>query len=179
MKPKETINEFDAYLAKLDLRLDAVVIGGAALSLMGIISRQTRDFDILHPILPQNIVDAANKFAAQQREHGEILQDDWLNNGPVSLADVLPSDWMDRIQLVYSGQSVVMKSLGRSDLLRSKLFALCDRGTDLQDCVALAPTTEEVRELIPWLEYQDANPLWPEHVREVITDLQQRLSHGI
>lgn len=65
------------------------------------------------------------------------------------------------------------------DLLASKLFALCDRGIDLGDCLALAPTAAELATAQPWLEYQDANPDWPGHTRNVIADLARRLRHGI
>ncbi len=61
----------------------------------------------------------------------------------------------------------------------SKLFALCDRGIDLQDCVALAPSAAELLEILPWLEKQDANPEWPAHVRVTLDDLQGRLAHGL
>ena len=30
-----------------------------------------------------------------------------------------------------------------------------------------------------WLEAQDANPGWPEHVRGVVVDLKRRLGHGV
>jgi hypothetical protein len=43
--------------------------------------------------------------------------------------------------------------------------ALCDRGIDLHDCVALAPTIHELDEITLWLQQQDANPDWPAHVR--------------
>jgi hypothetical protein len=49
----------------------------------------------------------------------------------------------------------------------AKLFALCDRGIDIGDCIALAPTAT----VLPWLELQDANPDWPAHVRVTLTDL--------
>jgi hypothetical protein len=65
------------------------------------------------------------------------------------------------------------------DLLRSKLFALCDRGTDLPDCVALAPTPDEIAVILPWLEQQDANPDWPAHVGATLHDLAGRLDHGV
>ena len=42
MRPKETIEQFDAYLAEQGLALSAVVVGGAALGLLGVVSRQTR-----------------------------------------------------------------------------------------------------------------------------------------
>ena len=48
-----------------------------------------------------------------------------------------------------------------ADLLKTKLFALCDRGIDLPDCIALAPTAHELDECVPWLAVQDGNSqLW-------------------
>jgi hypothetical protein len=87
MRPIETIDAFDQFLRDRGLRFDAVVIGGAALSLLGVVSRPTKDIDILVPEIPQEIHVAARAFAVEIRATGEILQDDWLNNGPASLAD--------------------------------------------------------------------------------------------
>ncbi len=73
---------------------------------------------------------------------------------------------------------LVLRSLHRADLLKSKLFALCDRGLDLPDCLALAPTPAEPAEAVAWLEPQDLNPHWPAHVRSTLGDLARRLGHG-
>lgn len=179
MKPEQTIAEFDRFLDARKLTLDAVVVGGAALALLGVITRETRDCDVLYPQLPDDVRDAARDFAEVRRAAGDALEDDWLNNGPASLADALPEGWLDRLQPAYSGRAITLRSLGRLDLLRSKLFALCDRGLDLADCVALAPTAEELAIVLPWLELQDANHGWPVHVREVFNDLRQRFGHGV
>jgi hypothetical protein len=178
MKPRDIIERFDAYLLEEELRLEAVVIGGAALALLGITNRQTKDCDILQPTLSAELVEAAQAFARAVRADGEELADDWLNNGPASLAPTLPEGWEERLQLAFQGDSILLRSLGRGELLRSKLFALCDRGIDLGDCLALAPTARELREATPWVEWQDANPDWPEHVRSVLDDLGRRLGHG-
>ncbi len=179
IKPKETLTQFDIFLAECGLVLDAIIIGGTALALLGVISRQTRDCDVLHPELPEVIKEAATAFATQVRQQGEVLADDWLNNGPSLLADVLPDGWRGRIQIAFSGRALSLSTLGRMDLLRSKLFALCDRGTDLPDCLALAPSQEELEVILPWLEQQDANPDWPAHVGATLQDLHGRLSHGV
>jgi hypothetical protein len=179
VNPKETITAFDLFLAERLLSLEAVVIGGAALGLLGVVSRQTRDCDILHPELPKKIQDAAKEFAKIRSGQGDLLADDWLYNGPSSLKDVLPSGWKDRLQVAYTGKALTLRCLGRIDLLRSKLFALCDRGIDLQDCIALNPTNDELYEIQPWLEQQDGNPDWPEHTRTVVDDLKKRLYHGV
>lgn len=179
MLPRTTIEAFDAWLEARSLYLEAIVVGGSALALLGVTERHTRDFDILHPELPEKIADAAREFAAYSRGEGVELADDWLNNGPIQLADVLPDGWRSRIQMVFAGTSLTLTTLGRRDLLKTKLFALCDRGTDLADCIAMAPTADELEEAEPWLADQDANPIWPDHVRATLADLKGRLGHGV
>jgi hypothetical protein len=179
MKPRETLEAFDAFLAERGLRLDAVVVGGTALNLLGVVSRPTKDCDILYPQLPDEIGDAAKAFAAVRRQAGDVIANDWLNNGPASLVAQLPADWRNYLRTVFSGRSLHLECPGRDDLLRSKLFALCDRGLDLGDCLALAPTKEELAKLQPWLNQQDGNPGWPAHVHSTLSDLGRRLGHGI
>src|SRR5450432_398179 len=120
MHPKETISAFDLFLTERGLTLDAVAIGGAALGLLGVIERETRDCDILYPALPEAIRRAAVEFAIETRRRGGELDDEWLNNGPSSLADVLPPDWINRVQMIFSGAALTLRCLGRSDLLKSK-----------------------------------------------------------
>jgi len=108
------------------------------------------------PELPPAIASAARDFAKAQRKAGVDLLDDWLNNGPMQLGDVLPAGWRERVERIFEGQVLVLTTLGRSDLLKSKLFALCDRGTDLP-----------------------GNELWPAHVRATVADLARRLGHGV
>jgi hypothetical protein len=177
MYPRQTLEAFDHFLAARGLYLEAVVIGGAALELLGVISRPTKDCDILHPSLPAAILAAAREFAQTQRVRGEALDDDWLNNGPEQLAQVLPPGWEQRTQSAFSGAVLSLRAPGRLDLLRTKLFALCDRGTDLRDCVALAPSKDELTEAKPWVQQQDSNSDWPTHVEAVFADLARRLGH--
>lgn len=179
MLPRPTIEAFDAYLVSAGLQLEAIVIGGSALALLGITSRQTRDFDIIAPELPEAIRAAAQVFATEQRRNGVDLIDNWLNNGPSQLAELLPAGWRQRVQPAFSGVALTLHALGRADLLKAKLFALCDRGTDLPDCVALAPSKEELAEAAPWVTTQDGNPDWPQHVTATFIDLGRRLGHGV
>jgi hypothetical protein len=128
---------------------------------------------------PQETLAAARGFAAEVRARGEILQDNWLNNGPAMLAKQLPGGWRAQLQPAFRGQALVLEALGRLDLLRSKLFALCDRGLDIGDCLALAPSADELATVLPWLEQQDTNPGWPAHVGGVFGDLARRIGHGV
>jgi len=179
MDAKVTIAQFDVFLEKQGLFFEAVIIGGAALALLGVITRQTRDCDILDPLLPIEIESAAKEFAISIRQSGEMLHDNWLNHEPASLSKLLPDGWQNHLQLVYKGNALILHTLGRKDLLRTKLFALCDRGTDLVDCIALKPSLDEIEEVISWVQEQDANPDWPQHVVSVCADLGARLGYGL
>ncbi len=179
MLPLPTVEAFERHLAGLELRFETVVIGGSALALLGVTTRQTRDFDILAPEIPAAITEAARSFAKAQRSLGNVLVDDWLNNGPMQLAEILPPGWELRVRMAFEGQALVLRTLGRDDLLKTKLFALSDRGTDLADCVALGPTAAELEAARHWLEAQDGNPDWPAHVRTTLEDLARRLGHGV
>ena len=166
MKPATLLQEFDAFLAERDVRFEAVIIGGAALALLGVIDRETRDCDVLDPDIPDEIVAIAKEFAIAQTRLGHALDENWLNNGPSDLKRTLPEGWGQRLQEAFSGQAVRLQTLGRNDLLATKLFALCYRETDADDCRRLAPTREEVDALQPWVIEQDANTLWPAHVKQ-------------
>jgi hypothetical protein len=179
MDVRKTIEQFDKYLAKQNLSFEAVIIGGAALVLLNVIERATRDCDVLSPQLSDVISTAAKAFAKETKDAFAPLDSDWLNNGPSSLTEVLPPDWSERLETVFTGKALILKSLGRSDMLLSKLFALCDRGTDLNDCLALKPTRAELNDSLDWLKYQDANPLWPKHVSDTIKNLAERLGYDL
>jgi Nucleotidyltransferase of unknown function (DUF6036) len=179
MRAREILSTFDRYLAERALRFEGIVIGGAALNLLGVVERPTKDCDVLHPELPEEIKAASRTFAADLRRDGEALADDWLNNGPAALAKQLPAAWEERVQTIFTGAAIELRSLGRQDFLCTKLFALCDRGLDLADCLALAPTADELAAILPWLEKQDLNPDWPAHVRATLADLGRRLGHAV
>jgi hypothetical protein len=179
MKPSAVVRRFDVFLAARGLRLEAVVVGGAALELLGIAVRETRDCDVIHPHLPEAIQEAATEFARQETAEGRVLDAAWLNNGPTAVAPLLPPGWEERVQAGFSGRALTLSILGRADLLLTKLFALCDRGTDIGDCLLLQPTAKELSVAAPWVRAQDANPDWPAHVDATLADLARRLGHGV
>ncbi len=179
MKPTAIIPRFDAFLAARGLALEAVITGGAALALLGTITRETRDCDLIEPELSSEVLEASRAFAAGLRDQGELLKDEWLNNGPASLAALLPEGWRKRLQPIYEGRSIRLWALGRPELLLSKLWALCDRALDLGDCLALCPSMDELAQAEVWIAAQDINPDWPTHVRATLLDLAQRLGHGL
>ena len=169
------IREFDSYLASLVLRFQAVIIGGAALIVMGVIERVTDDVDCLDPVMPDAIKDAARRFALERSDLG--LKEAWFNNGPISLQTDLPDGWRERLVPIFTGAAIELHTLGRLDLLRTKLFAYCDRLVDEDDCADMAPTAEELTLCLPWLLERDGNPHWPAHVRSSLRKLAGRLGY--
>ena len=172
---KNVIIEFDLYLSALDLKFDSVIIGGGALILMNIVNRFTRDVDCLDPeietIVKQSSIDFANKFKQFN------LIENWLNNGPITLCQNLPENWRTRLEIIFQGESITLRTLGRSDFLKTKIFAYCDRDIDLEDCIALKPSPSELSEAAEWVYLQDISELWPERVDHMIAFLRKRLGH--
>jgi hypothetical protein len=99
--------------------------------------------------------------------------------GRGTLVDLLPPGWQARLQPVFMGQAIMLHTLGRADLLETKLLALCDRGTDLVDCIALGTSAAELEEASPWVCEQDAHEQWPAHGRAVFAGLASRLNHAV
>lgn len=174
MKPNEMIPIFDRFLKEEGLSFDAVIIGGTALSILGVISRETRDCDVLYPEIPDDILSASKEFAKLYK-----LETNWLNNGPATLARDLPQDWLLRSQDLFKGESLHLKTLGREDLLCTKLFAFCDRGFDLGDCISLKPTKQELLKIREWVKNRDTNPDWPEHVSSTFDELAKKLGYEL
>jgi hypothetical protein len=112
---------------------DLVVVGGAALLLRGVVSRPTKDGDVvgerrpdgsiarldaLPPPLAQAAIDVARAYG---------LADDWLNLGPASLLDgPLPTGFAERLSPVAFG-ALRLWIAGREDLVALKLWAAADR----------------------------------------------------
>lgn len=176
MNVEAIVKNFDEFLAKNSLKFESIVIGGAALIIMGVIQRETLDIDCLDPKIPGDILKAAHEFRKSNPKLS--LSESWINNGPDSLVKNLPKGWRLRIVPLYSGKAITFYTLGRIDLLMTKLFAFCDRDIDLNDCLMMKPTKEELEECFSWVVIQDANPHWPKNVENHFRFLKKELGYG-
>lgn len=154
-----------------------VVVGGAALNLLGIVARATTDVDVLafaRPAgpgswrlsrapaqLPDPLARAIRTVAQDLN-----LTENWLNTGPASQWDQgLPRGLGRRIRWRrFAALNVGVAA--RTDLIRLKLFAAVDadgpeRGRHSQDLTALAPTDAELRAAGRWVKTQDAGEAFP------------------
>lgn len=171
----KAIVEFDEYLTRKGLSFEATIIGGAALLILNITIRQTKDVDCLDPLIPPEIKNASKDFA---KENPQLkINSDWLNNGPQSLSENLPKGWRNRLQPLYKGESLILTTLGRPDLLKTKLFAFCDRtDPDFSDLLQLEPNRQELNNSIEWVKECDTNPTWPLHVEKMFENLRRALN---
>ncbi len=173
---KDVIIEFDKYLESRSLKFAAIIIGGAALNILDISSRKTKDVDCLDPEIPEEIKTASREFSTKRSDLA--LDINWLNNGPQTLKTDLPKGWRNRTQPLYHGQALHLHALGRDDLLKSKLFAYCDRTTpDFEDLRNLKPTIDELKNAISWVMERDTNPGWPTHVEKAFMILGKALGY--
>jgi len=146
-------------------RIEIVVIGGAALQVLGLVDRPTADVDVLAIVdhgrlrsadpLPARLSQAARRAAA---DFG--LADDWLNPGPAGMLRWgLPGGFLTRTTTrAYGALSVHFAS--RFDQIHFKLFAFADQGGGRHeaDLRALHPTHDELVEAAAWARTQDPSP---------------------
>jgi hypothetical protein len=171
--PKEIIPKFDEFLTSRRLRFEGVAIGGAALVVLDVIQRATRDIDLLETEIPAAISKAASEFASK---YG--LSEHWFNAGPADLLRYLPSSWKTDLQPLYSGMSLNLKTLSRINIIRTKFWAMCDRMRDVDDLIAIAPSDDEIEIALEWVRPLDANPAWPKHAESMAHALRRRLGRG-
>jgi hypothetical protein len=139
------------------------VVGGSALLALGLISRSTRDVDVLAVVendelvsaqpLPAALLDAAHTVAL---DFG--LPDEWLNPGPTSLLDLgLPHGFYERAQHRIYGPGLEILFASRIDQIHLKLYATVDQGTGkhLEDLEALRPSRQELLDAAHWSRSHD------------------------
>jgi hypothetical protein len=139
------------------------VVGGSALLALELVSRATRDVDVLAIVdgeelmsaqpLPAALAGAAHTVA---RDFG--LSEDWLNPGPTSLLDLgLPEGFFERAQHRRYGRGLAVLFASRLDQIHLKLYATVDQGTGkhLNDLQTLAPTEQELLDAAHWSRTHD------------------------
>jgi hypothetical protein len=165
---------------------ELVVCGGAALNVMGLVKRTTRDVDVLAMIkrvgnvfsiervetLPQYLLDAINEVA---RVIG--LPDAWLNTGPKDLVRFgLPEGIETRLTTKEYGKRLFIYYVGRTDQIHFKLFAAADQGLGrhFDDLLALEPSADEIESATHWAYTQDPS----DGFKMVLRSMLEQLGYG-
>jgi len=165
----EALNALGAILASRGHHYEVVLIGGGNLLLRGVITRPTKDGDLLGERgaggsvvrmdrlpgpLERAIADVATTYG---------LKDDWLNLGPGSLLDHdLPSGFESRLERRDFGRGLTIWLAGEYDLICFKLYAAADRwparDRHLEDLQKLEPTRNDLLEAARWSRGHDPSP---------------------
>lgn len=161
--------DFEKYLRALALQLKAVgsrrmelvVCGGAALGLLGLSDRPTRDIDVLgeiksepgaRPRLVEPVDIALFEQAAGKVARDYGLPEDWINLGGVWQVGLgLPEGIEERVVSTDYGERLGVHLCSKQDLLCLKLFAANDaRGHHVEDLEAMKPSEEEMKVAVEW-----------------------------
>jgi hypothetical protein len=156
-----------------------VVIGGSALTALGLIKRATRDVDLvaaaqdgeLHPAepLPETLQVARDRVA---RDFG--LDGNWLHSGPAGLLMWgLPEGFMTRIVTRRYGQALAVHFAGRLDQIHFKLYTMVDQagGRHEADLRALHPSHQELIAAARWSMTHDPSPGYKMVLKEALSAL--------
>lgn len=175
----EALTALGQLLEERGLHYELLAIGGGALQLLGLITRSTKDIDIvalvedggLTPLaaLPGPLQEAVEDTAGVLR-----LSRDWLNAGPRALLDLgLPDGSLERAHRRAWG-GLVLHLAARRDQICFKLYAAVDQGPDskhFDDLRRLEPTVEELRAAATWARSQDPSEGFATELRGALLDL--------
>ena len=157
-------------LAAEGMEFGIVVLGGAALNLLGIVERTTRDVDVLAitsstlgdgllSLTPPEPLPEPLKRAIDRGARDFRLPEDWVDTTMgLQLQTGLPPGLERRIHWSRYG-GLVVGLVDRYDLIYFKLYAAADSGgpasVHYQDLIALSPSSIELQEAATWVRKQD------------------------
>ena len=160
---------------------EIVLVGGGDLVLRGIISRSTKDADILGQrldngrIVPLRRLPDALARAVSEVADAHDLAPDWLNVGPESLLELgLPAGFENRLTARHYGGLTVWLA-GLYDLVCFKLYAAADhwpsQDRHLDDLRALRPTEADLLSSARWSITHDPSPAFRGQLAAVLAHL--------
>jgi hypothetical protein len=184
---QELLLALGEYLRTDGHEFSIIVVGGASLALLGLVSRTTTDVDVLALVggeeearefrsadpLPTSLVEAAKRVA---RDYG--LLDDWLNATVAGQWELGPPPGLNEEIEWRRFAGLEVGFVGRRALIALKLFAAVDQGPQSvhsQDLVALRPTSGELVDAAEWVREQDASEGFPRLVWEAIEDVREAI----
>ncbi len=183
-------NELDRILTALDRQIGLesggpialVVIGGAALHALGLVSRTTKDVDVLgqaeeteRGIVIKKIREFPDflKRAIRKVQRDFDLPKNWFNLGPASQLDLgLPTGFESRLIRKTYGRNLTVYFSSRWDLIHFKLFASIDRDDyHVQDLLSMNPSENEIEAAARWVLTQDISREFRRITRQFLEEI--------
>ena len=159
----EPLRVLGALLEERELHYDLLAVGGAALLLLGLIDRPTKDIDVVGVVGPEGVAfsRALPEPLAQAIDDTATLLElrpDWLNAGPASLVELgLPPGTVARA-VVREWGGLRLRLASRIDQISFKLYAAVDNGPSSRhfaDLRRLSPTPTELAGAARWTRTHD------------------------
>lgn len=159
----ELLEALGEQLAARGAHAELAVIGGSALLAVGLITRPTRDVDIVALLSGQTLIEPrplpTELVAARDRVARDFgLPENWLNAAPADLLDFgLPDGFVDRLERRDYGEALTVHFASRFDQIHFKLYAMIDQGAGKHeaDLRALEPTRDELLAAARWTRTHD------------------------
>jgi hypothetical protein len=172
----ELLSAVSEHLALTGRHYELVAVGGSALLALGLITRPTKDVDIVAVVqgtrlqtadpLPRELLEARERVA---RDFD--LAEGWINPGPTGLLDLgLPDGFLSRVETRNYGTGLTVHFASRLDQIHFKLYALVDQGAGRheQDLRALTPTNDELLHAARWTRTHDPSAGYREMLAEAL-----------
>ncbi len=175
----EPLAALGGLLAERGLRYELFAVGGGALHLLGLITRPTRDIDVVGLVEDGHLVPLASLPAPLIRAIEDTatvfrLPRDWFNAGPRALVDLgLPEGALQRAHEREWG-GLVLHIADRRDQIFFKLYAAVDQGPrskHFDDLRRLEPTAAELLAAGTWAETHDPSEGFRTELRGALREL--------
>lgn len=168
-------------LSKRGLQFEIVAVGGGALLLLGLITRPTKDLDLIAMVdkgsfisarsLPKPLLQAINEVGIAFE-----LDKNWINSGPTDLFSMgLPQGFMTRMETQNFG-GLILHLASRFDQICFKLYAAVDQGPQskhFEDLKLLHPSQDELKVAAKWCSSHDVSKVFATHLSEAINALKK------
>ncbi len=166
-------------LAHAGASYEFVVVGGSGLLALGLVTRPTRDVDVValregDTLRTVDPLPEALRIARDRVARDFALPDDWLNAGPASLLDFgLPEGFLGRAQRRDHGTALTVWYASRVDQIHFKLYATVDQGAGKHeaDLRAMDPTHEELLAAARWTRTHDPSEGYRTSLGQVLAAL--------
>lgn len=145
------------------------ICGGAALLLLQLANRTTKDIDLLYPVTLPTAFEEACRIVGTAHK----LSNDWINLDPKGLFEAgLPAGFYERAAQRTYGPNLEVQIASRLDQIHFKTYAAADRaGYHVDDLLNLAPTSEEMLTAARWCLTHDVSPEFRNILRSMLTQL--------
>jgi hypothetical protein len=173
---EEALSTLGEVMESRGFQCEIVAIGGGALSLLGLISRSTKDIDIVAIVEGGQFVSAETLPAELDRARTDVatalhLPNDWLNSGPTQLLDFGLPEGFEKRMITKRYRGLTIHLAGRLDQIYFKLYAAIDRGPrskHVDDLWKLEPTNQELLAAAQWARGHDPSPEFLEMSRQAL-----------